>query len=239
MTSFGAAHLAALALLALTAVLAVRWARAADPDLRDRTLRTAGWILLAIALAAFVWALTPAAWDLSESLPLHYSDLLRIATPLALITRARWAVALSVYGGLTLNLQSVLTPDLRYLSWPPLDYALYWTAHGAALVVPIVLLAALGVRPTWRLYGTALAGTAVWALVAATGNALTGANYGYLAHAPAGPSLLDLMGPWPVYLVVEAGVIAGVWALMTLPAVLAARRAGPVCAPGTNPEYCP
>lgn len=77
-------------------------------------------------------------------------------------------------------------------------------------------------------YGTAhlalLALTVLWAGIAVTGNALTGANYGYLNHAPDGPGLLDVMGPWPQYLVVEAVAIAVVWTLMTRPWVVRDRR---------------
>ena len=54
----------------------------------------------------------------------------------------------------------------------------------------------------------------IFALIA---NAITGANYGYLSREPEGASILDLLGPWPVYIFWEAVLIAVVWALMTWP----------------------
>ena len=92
------------------------------------------------------------------------------------------------------------------------------------MLAPVVLVWGLGYRPTWRGYGIAYAATLLWAGIAVTGNTLTGANYGYLNRAPAGPSILDLLGPWPQYLLVEAVVIAAGWALLTLPFVLRDRR---------------
>ena len=226
MPAYGAAHLALLALLVLAAIVLVRWARRTEPAATDRALRLAGWALLANSAAWTAWGFMPWAWNLEESLPLHYSDALRFLVPIALITQARWAVVVTWFWGLTLNMQSVLTPDLNYFVWVPLEFAEYWIAHGAGVLAPVVLVWGLGYRPTWRGYGIAYAATLLWAGIAVTGNTLTGANYGYLNRAPAGPSILDLLGPWPQYLLVEAVLIAAVWAAMTLPWVLIDRRAG-------------
>ncbi|MGP9706338.1 YwaF family protein [Brachybacterium sp. AOP24-D1-21] len=226
MPAYGAAHLTMLALLVLAAFALVLWARRSAPQRVDQVLRIAGWVLLANAVFWTSWGFMPWAWNLHESLPLHYSDALRFLVPLALITQARWALVVSWFWGLTLNLQSVLTPDVNYFVWIPLEFTQYWIAHGAGLLAPLVLIWGLGYRPTWRGYGLAYAVTAAWAVIAFTGNALTGANYGYLNRAPAGPSILDLLGPWPQYLLVEAVLIAAVWALMTWPWALRDRRSG-------------
>ncbi len=226
MPAYGAMHLGMLVLIAVAAVVLVRWARRTETPRVDRVLRAAGWALLANSVLWTMWGFMPWAWNLEESLPLHYSDALRFLVPVALITQARWAIVVTWFWGLTLNLQSVLTPDLNYFVWVPLEFAEYWIAHGAGLLAPVVLVWGLGYRPTWRGYGLAYAATLLWAGIAVTGNALTGANYGYLNRAPAGPSVLDLLGPWPQYLLVEAVLIAVVWALMTLPWVLIDRRAG-------------
>ncbi|WP_270408848.1 TIGR02206 family membrane protein [Brachybacterium paraconglomeratum] len=226
MPAYGGAHLAMLVLLALAAAVLVRRARRGEPAAVNRALRVAGWALLANSAAWTAWGFMPWAWNIDESLPLHYSDALRFLVPIALITQARWAVVVCWFWGLTLNMQSVLTPDLNYFVWVPLEFAEYWIAHGAGVLAPVVLVWGLGYRPTWRGYGIAYAATLLWAGTAVTGNTLTGANYGYLNRAPAGPSILDLLGPWPQYLLVEAVLIAAVWAAMTLPWVLIDRRAG-------------
>lgn len=223
MPAYGSAHLSMLALLVVAAVALTRWARRGASDRVERVLRVAGWVLLANSFFWTAWGFMPWAWNLDESLPLHYSDALRFIVPIALITRAHWAIVVSWFWGLTLNMQSVLTPDVNYFVWIPLEFVEYWIAHLSGVLAPVVLVWGLRLHPTWRGYGLAYAATVGWALIAVTGNTLTGANYGYLNRAPDGASILDLLGPWPQYLLVEAMLIAAVWALMTLAWTLADR----------------
>jgi uncharacterized membrane protein YwaF len=52
----------------------------------------------------------------------------------------------------------------------------------------------------WPVYAI----TAAFAALAGIGTVLTGGNYMFLRHKPTDGSLLDLMGPWPVYIPVAA-----------------------------------
>jgi len=218
MPPFGIAHLMVIVctvLLAIIGVVVLR--RIRGTVLADRLFASLGWITLTVTILWTLWGFLPMNWNINESLPFHFSDALRIVTSIALITRAGWAIAISYFWGLTLNLQSVLTPDLNYFHIVPLEFTMYWFLHVIALLAPILLVWGAGYRPTWRGYGVAYLATLLWAGVAITANALTGANYAYLSRSPAGPSVLDFLGPWPVYILWEAVIIALVWALMTFP----------------------
>ncbi len=48
-------------------------------------------------------------------------------------------------------------------------------------------------------------------------NFLLGTNFGFLAGKPPNPSLLDHLGPWPVYLLSMQAVGAAAFLLLTLP----------------------
>lgn len=218
MSPYGLEHVAALAFTVAAGILLVALARRSRGTRHeDRALTIAGWIMLAAALAWMTWNLLPGNWNIEQSLPFHLSDALRVITSLALLTRSGWTIAISYYWGLTLNIQSVLTPDLTYFHAPVFEYVAYWFFHIAALLTPIVLVWGLGYRPTWRGYLVAFAATLLWAAIAGAANAITGANYVYLARAPEVPSALDLLGPWPVYILWEIVLVATVWALITWP----------------------
>ena len=218
MTPYGPEHIAVLLVTVVLAVALVMVARRIRGGVQeDRLLRGAGWVMLAVTVLWTVWGMMPGQWNIDQSLPFQFSDAMRFITAIALLTRADWAIAICYFWGLTLNLQSVITPDLNYFDYPVVEFAAYWFLHIAALVVPIVFVWGLGYRPTWRGYGVAYAAAIGWALVAIGVNAVTGANYAYLSHAPAGPSALDLLGPWPFYILWELIIVAVVWALMTWP----------------------
>src|SRR5690625_3088290 len=88
MPAYGFAHVTALVAIVALSVAAVAWARRADPGRVGRILRAAGWALLLNSIFWTAWGFMPWAWNLQESLPLHFSDALRFLLPIALITRA-------------------------------------------------------------------------------------------------------------------------------------------------------
>ena len=59
--------------------------------------------------------------------------------------------------------------------------------------------------------------TVVWAAATFTFNSIAGTDYGFLNREPHTASLLDVLGPRPVYLLTAATLILIVWALMTWP----------------------
>jgi len=57
-----------------------------------------------------------------------------------------------------------------------------------------------------------------------TFNEIAGTNYGFLNAKPSTGSILNLLGPWPWYVLAEVGLIAAGWALITWPWVARAGR---------------
>lgn len=218
MPQFGVEHVSAMAVIVLAAVVLTWLARRArDENAIRRACSVCGWALLAVSLAWSAYWLLPGHFDIAQSLPLHFSDASRYLASIVLITRSGWTIAVLYYWGLTLNLQAIITPDLNYLEIPLLEFVMYWVLHGLVLIVPIVLTWGLRYAPTWRGYGIGYLATALWAGLAFTVNLLLGTDYAYMNGGPVGTSILDLLGPWPLYIVSEAVLVAVVWALITWP----------------------
>ena len=181
----------------------------------------AGRCLAVVILAGFVGEqLTYALrgeWSAEVNLPFQLTDAVTLVAILALWRP--WLplpVELVFFWALTASLQAVLTPDLD-VTFPDPLYLTYFATHAGAVAAACLLV--IGSRRTprpgaaWRVYAV----TAAFAVAAAAATVATGGNYMFLRRKPADPSLLDHLGPWPVYIAAGAAIgLAGFLALSAL-----------------------
>lgn len=222
--SFSATHVVLLGLFVAGFAAVIVWGRAHRGGLEEERRRR----LFAAALVVFAGGMQlyqlVGDWSLGTSLPLQLCDWAWVAAVYALWTRNPTASAFTYYVGLTLSIQGIVTPSLGE-SFPDPRFFGFWGMHFLVVWAAGYLTWGLGIRPTWRSYGISVAVTAAWALTAYMFNVVADTNYGYLNRKPPGASLLDLLGPWPWYVVFEVLIITAFWLLaMTLPWVLADSR---------------
>ncbi len=225
-TTFGGVHLAMLAVFVVGCVVLVIVGR------RHRDSGAQVWFgrSFAVAIVAFtvpmqILQFLPAEWNLRTSLPLQICDFAWVLAVYALWTRRRWAAAVNWLWGMTLTLMGLLTPDLAS-GWAEPRFWMFWGMHWLIVWSGVYLVWGLRIVPTWRDFRLAVGMTAVWAVGVMVFNALVGTNYGYLNRKPAQASLLDVLGPWPAYVLAEVVIVAAAWALMTAAWRLAERRRG-------------
>jgi hypothetical integral membrane protein (TIGR02206 family) len=214
-SAYGPSHWAVLAVTSTGAAGLVVLGRRGEPRVVDACRRLLAVALLVLNAGQHVWEFDPA--HVVDTLPLHLSDLAPYAGAYALWTRRRWACALTYYWGITLSTQSLLTPALVGPDFPSLQFLVFFASHALVVWAAIYLTWGLGLTPSWRGYRITVGLTACWAAATLAFNAAAGTNYGFLNAKPVTGSILDLLGPWPWYLVPEVGLLLGVWALMTTP----------------------
>lgn len=215
--SFTLEHLGlVVGFLVVAVVLALvgRSHRGTDAELRFR--RGFAIAIPCITVPMQVLQLLPGDFDAGTSLPLQLCDLAWMAAIYALWTRNPFATALVYFWGLTLTVQGIVTPSLGE-TFPDPRYFMFWGMHFLTVWAAVYLTFGLKVPVTWRTYRFAVVTTAIWAVTVMVINAFADTNYGYLNRKPSSASLLDVMGPWPVYVEVEVVILVGIWALMTWP----------------------
>jgi hypothetical integral membrane protein (TIGR02206 family) len=192
-----AEHIAALVVTAVAAV----WVAWRPPG---------RWFARGLALfmaAAFVAEqiayLAVGEWSAALNLPLQLTDAVTFVS-IAVLWRLRpLLVELLWFWALTASLQATLTPDLAQ-PFPDVRYFTYFAVHAGALVAVALIVCGRRELPRpggmWRAYAATLG----WAALAACGDLVTGGNYMFLRRKPERASLLDLMGPWPLYIAVAA-----------------------------------
>jgi hypothetical integral membrane protein (TIGR02206 family) len=213
-TLFGPLHLSLLAIIAaIGTALVLACRRRERARLPVRLILGIGLILNELVWLHFRYGREGVhLWNL----PLQLCDATLWMTAFACIAPVGPLVEFSYFAGLAGAGMALLTPDL-WEPWPKYPAIYFFAAH-AGIVIGIAVLVWGGIAPlrhgaVWRAYGMLIA----YAIVVGAFSAITKSNYMYLCRKPANASLLDVFGPWPVYLLCGAAAALGLFWLLWLP----------------------
>jgi hypothetical integral membrane protein (TIGR02206 family) len=212
---YGPSHWVVLTVFAIGSAVLVWIGHAQTPPQARRFGRILGALTAAIFGLVLGYSLIPPT--VGRSVPLNLTDLATAAAAYALWSQRDWAFALTYYWGLVLSSQALISPVLTGPDFPYYQFLGFWSIHLLVVWAAIYLTWGRRMRPSWRSYRITVVATTIWAATAFTFNSIVGTDYGFLNRKPHTPSLLDLLGPWPVYLVTATAIILTVWALMTWP----------------------
>jgi hypothetical integral membrane protein (TIGR02206 family) len=193
--------------------------------------------ILATGILAFLnlsaYPLGQAAWlsmggqkSIDHVLPFHLCDIAAITAGFALLTRKPLLCTLTYFWGLAATFQALLTPAIT-VGFPHWPFVMFFVHHFAVVTAALYLPLVEGWRPKaplWRVplevYGCSVS----YLIFAMTANHLLGSNFGFASHPPENPSLIDHLGPWPLYLFSLQGIALGCFFVLTLPFFL--KRSG-------------
>jgi hypothetical integral membrane protein (TIGR02206 family) len=198
MELLSAEHVVAIALTAVLCVLALWAVRVRPGAWVQPASRALGALILAGLVAEQTAVIARGDWSPDVYLPLQLSDAVTLVAVLALWTGRSLLVELTYFWGLTAALGAVLTPDTGR-GFPDVTFFTFFVTHSGAVIAAVVLVAGRRMAPRPGAVRRACLATLAVAVVAALGNLLTQGNYMFLREKPDG-SLLDLMGPWPLYI---------------------------------------
>src|SRR5262249_26337123 len=149
-----------------------------------------------------------------------------LIAPFALISGNRWLRATLYFWAFGFATQAFIQPTLTAGPAQLLFWA-FWTAHALIIACALYDLAVLGFRPGWRDLARAAVVTAGWAAIVLPADLALGANYGFIGNPPAGtalPPFLLALGPWPQRLIPMLAMVAGGFALLLAPWLVAERH---------------
>jgi hypothetical integral membrane protein (TIGR02206 family) len=155
-----------------------------------------------------------------NNLPLHLCTISTWMAVIACLTLAPLAVEFAYFEGLAGATLALINPDLPgRVKADPVSYEgiRYFLEHGGIVIAVCALVFGriVTLRPGALLRGHYMLFAYVIFLLGF--NWLFGTNYFYLSRKPVHPSLLDYMGPWPLYLVTAELVAVGLFWLLWLP----------------------
>jgi hypothetical integral membrane protein (TIGR02206 family) len=222
--TFSSVHFITLAIgFSLIAGL-ILYAKRSQQKQRHATAILAFCNLISYPFALYAWK--DQAHSLDNLLPFHLCDLAAVVAGIALITRKPIFLTLTYFWGLAATTQALITPALE-IGPPELPFIHFFFQHfvivAAALYIPIVLKWRPE-KPWWKSPLVVLGISICYQGVALIINYFLKTNFAFVSHLPENPSLIDHLGPWPIYLFAMQGLALVFFLLLALPFTLPWRR---------------
>jgi len=199
---FGTEHLIALAIIMLFCFSYFYFRKIWSE--KDRKIIR--WVF-AIAIvvnetALHIWSAYWGIWNIQTMLPLHMCSVIIWASAYMLVTKNYTIYELVYFVGLGGAMQAVLTPaDAAAYNFPHFRIMQTFIAHGLLINIAIYMTVVEGFRPTLQSLKRVFIWTNVYMVIIFFVNLAIGSNYLYIAHKPSFPTLIDLLAPWPWYII--------------------------------------
>jgi hypothetical integral membrane protein (TIGR02206 family) len=174
--------------------------------------------------------------SLQWSLPLGLCEMGTFVAAAALWWRTPLLVEITYFWGLGGTIQALLTPELDASSlFPTYYYFQYYINHGGIVLAAFFLVVGLNLVPRPWAVLRLIAITFGYLVVVAGIDVVTGGDYLYLRAPPPTVSLLNVLGPWPWYVLSMIGLGVVLLLILNSPFWLM-RRLARRSAPGAHPE---
>jgi len=197
---FGAAHIAALAVLFALNLYLIRFKNAGED-----TKRTIRWTLAIILWTAettwHIWNIAVGKWNIQNLLPLNLCSILIWLSGFMLIFKNQRIYEFAYFLGIGGAMQYLITPDLGIYGFPHFRYFQTFTSHGLLVTSAIYMTVVEGFRPNWKSILRVAFWANVYMVIIYFINTAIGSDYLFINGKPATASIMDLLPAWPYYII--------------------------------------
>ena len=210
-------HLVTLVLVALGCAGLIVFRRRFTPRARLAWRYGIAAVLVLNEIGGHFWYWAVGVWNVNFMLPLHMCSLFVWLTAIELVSGNRRLYEFTYFLGIGGALQALITPDLTNFGFPHYRFFQSFFMHAGIVLGNVLMTAVEGYRPTGKSLLRVAVGTNLYLLAVMEINRLLGSNYLFVAGKPDMPSMLDLMAPWPWYILEMEAVGVVVCLLLYLP----------------------
>ncbi len=199
---FGTYHLVALVVVAVAIFLIVRLGQNGSERTRTILRYTLAAVLVLDELSWHLWNALTGQWTIQTMLPLHLCSVLVWLSAYMLVRRSYRIYEFAYLLGIAGALQALLTPDAGKYGFPHYRSIQVMLSHGSIIAAAVYMTLVEKFRPTWASVRRVLIGGNIYMLAVFVLNFAIGSNSLFIAHKPETASLLDVLPPWPYYIVI-------------------------------------
>ena len=197
---FGSFHLAALACIVALNLFLLQF-RNSSESTKHNIRWTMALVLWGNEIGWHIWNAAVGRWTIQTMLPLHVCSILVWLGALMLVTKSYSIYEFMYFIGIGGALQALLTPDIGIYGFPHFRFFQTFISHGLIVTAAIYKTTVEGFRPTWKSFVRVAVLTNVYMVIVFFINSTIGSNYMMINGKPATASILDLLPPWPIYII--------------------------------------
>ena len=195
---FGPIHLAIIASIPITAWLLALWTRK-QPAMATPIRITLGVLLMVNELIWYGFKVQKGWFLFPGNMPFQLCDLILWLTVVAMLFKPQFAFEFAFFAGMVGTSMAVLTPDL-WEPFPTYPTVYFFLAHCGIVICVLYLWLSKTMRPLPGCVLRVMLALNAYAVAIGLFNWIFKTNYVYLCHKPENASVLDYLGPWPVYI---------------------------------------
>lgn len=223
-TAYSLSHIIAIALLICLCVLLYTCRHYLKKTYKRNLIRFILIIILVVSeLSLNIWYIWQGSYDIKDTLPFELCSISLYLCIVMLIWKSRWIFQIVYFIGIGGAMMALLTPALDY-AFPHFRFIEFFAAHIAIILSVLYMVWIEQYRPTLKSVFIAMGFLNLLLIVVGTVNYLIGSNYMFLARKPETASLLDVLGPYPWYLLSLELVATLLFLLLYLPFAIKNRR---------------
>jgi hypothetical integral membrane protein (TIGR02206 family) len=174
-------------------------------------------LLIVNEVAGHLWYWAVGVWSIDFALPFHMCSLFVWLTAVLLITRSYRVYEFAYFLGIGGALQALITPNVGAFGFPHFRFFQAFFMHAPIVLGAVFMTTVEGYRPTGKSLLRVAVGTNLYLALVFGVNTLLGSNYMFVARKPDTPTLIDLLAPWPWYVLELELIGAAVCLLLYLP----------------------
>jgi hypothetical integral membrane protein (TIGR02206 family) len=213
-------HLVVIAILILIYLSLIFVRRSTSRRFNDIFRYTLAAVLVINELAWHWWNWYVGQWTIQTMLPLHVCSVLVFVSAFMLVTRSKRIYEFAYFMGIGAAMQAVLTPDVGIYGFPHFRFFQTFISHGGIILAALFMTVVENYRPYWKSLLRVFVGMNIYMAVVFIINSLLGSNYMFIMRKPVTPSLMDVLGPWPWYILSLEAIGLAVCLLLYLPYVI-------------------
>jgi hypothetical integral membrane protein (TIGR02206 family) len=225
--SFSAEHLTTLLAFGMITYVAIRKGKVAEEPVKSNIgLMIAGLAFSTLLIEAIV-KLAYGSFDMLVDLPFFMCDLVAMILPFIILSGNRKWIGILYFWALAGTMQALITPDVE-TGFPSFDFFRYFIGHATIIIAVLYTVIVKKIRIGWQDFLNAIIYAQGYLVAVHMINQILSSNYGYTMQKPPGPSILDLMGPWPWYILWGEFLMVFLYLLLLAPFLLWPAKPAPL-----------